>query len=152
MRAVLRVWATGFWTGFFPVAPGTAGSLLGVALYPWVPLGTLGPGAFLFLAAAALLGVAAAGRAEREFGEDGGPIVVDEIVGQWIALAGLAPTPFVLVAGFLLFRLFDILKPFPARRLERVGGGAGVMLDDVAAGLWAAIVLRLVLRAWPVGG
>jgi phosphatidylglycerophosphatase A len=98
------------------------------------------------------IGVPASGAAEKEFGEDGGPIVIDEVVGQWITLAGLVPTPFVLILGFLLFRLFDIFKPFPARRLERLGGGVGVMLDDVVAGVYAAIVLRLLLHWLPVGG
>jgi phosphatidylglycerophosphatase A len=146
------VYATGLWTGFFPIAPGTAGSLLAVALYPWMPLQPLGTVAVLFLVAATLLGIPASSRAEREFGKDGGPIVVDEVVGQWITLAGLAPTPLVLIAGFLLFRAFDIFKPFPARRFERIGGGTGVMLDDVVAGVYAAIVLRILLRVLPVGG
>ena len=149
MNAVLRVYATGLWTGFFPVAPGTAGSLLAVALFPWMPLSVPGPVAVLFLVAVTLLGIPASARAEREFGKDGGPIVIDEIAGQWIALAGLAPTPAVLVGGFLLFRLFDIVKPFPARRLERLGGGTGVMLDDVVAGVYAAVALRILLRFLP---
>jgi phosphatidylglycerophosphatase A len=152
MNFALRVYATGLWTGFFPIAPGTAGSLLAVALYPWMPLQPLGTVAVLFLVAATLLGIPASSRAEREFGKDGGPIVVDEVVGQWITLAGLAPTPLVLIAGFLLFRAFDIFKPFPARRFERIGGGTGVMLDDVVAGVYAAIVLRILLRVLPVGG
>jgi phosphatidylglycerophosphatase A len=152
VSSALRVCATGLWTGFFPIAPGTAGSLLAVALVPWLPLAPLGMGALLLLGAAFLVGIPASARAEKEFGEDGGPIVVDEVVGQWIALAGLAPSPIALVAGFVLFRLFDILKPFPARSLERVGGGLGVMLDDVVAGLYAAVALRLVLRAVPLAG
>jgi phosphatidylglycerophosphatase A len=158
MRFALRVYATGLWTGFFPIAPGTAGSLLAVALYgavPALPLGSdghFGLGPVLFLLVVAAIGVPASGAAEKEFGEDGGPIVIDEVVGQWITLAGLVPTPFVLILGFLLFRLFDIFKPFPARRLERLGGGVGVMLDDVVAGVYSAIVLRLLLHWLPVGG
>ena len=120
MNAVLRIYTTALWTGFFPVAPGTAGSLLAVALYGWVPAlplgsdGTLGWPVIAFLLALTLLGVPASRRGEREFGDDGGPIVIDEVVGQWITLAGLVPTPAVLVLGFLLFRLFDVFKPFPA--------------------------------------
>jgi phosphatidylglycerophosphatase A len=152
VRVLLRVLATGLGTGFFPVAPGTAGSLLGLALWiavPALPLGsdgTLGPIPFLFLAAVALVGVPASRLGEEEFGEDGGPIVIDEVVGMWITVVGISPTPFTVIAGFLLFRLFDIFKPFPAGRSQAWGGGWGVMADDVFAGVYAAIALRLLLR------
>lgn len=154
MNALSRVWATGLWTGFFPGAPGTTGSLLAVALWCWVPLPLGGEGrvdatAVAFLAAAALLGVAAAGAAEREFGHDGGPIVVDEVVGQWITVVGLAPTPAAALLGFLLFRLSDVFKPFPAGRSQRLRGGWGIVADDVIAGVYAALVLRLSLRFLP---
>ncbi len=143
----LRWIATGFGSGFFPVAPGTAGSLVGLAAWVAFP-GMLSGGAltWLLLAACTALGVAAAGPAEKEFGEDGGPIVFDEVVGQWITVAGLAVTPLTVVLGFVLFRVFDVLKPFPAGRSQSWGGGLGVMADDVFAGVWAALVLRAVLH------
>ena len=153
LKALARVYATGLWTGFFPVAPGTAGSLLAVALYaavPALPLGSdgvVGIGPVLFVLALTLLGVPASRWGEEEFGEDGGPIVIDEVVGQWITLMFLPPTPLVLVAGFLLFRAFDIFKPWPAGRSQAWSGGWGVMADDVFAGVYAAIALRLVLVA-----
>ena len=141
--------ATGLGSGFFPVASGTAGSLVGLAAwcaFPALPLHG-GIWMFVFLAAALLLGIVATGHAEREFGHDGGPIVFDEIVGQWIAVAGLAPTPVTAVAGFVLFRVFDVFKPFPAGRSQSWGGGLGVMADDVFAGLWAQLALRALLQA-----
>ena len=147
----LRWIATGFGAGFFPFAPGTAGSLVGLAMWiglPWLPLAG-GWSTVVFLAACFALGVAASSPAEKEFGEDGGPIVFDEIVGQWITVAGLAVTPFTAVAGFVLFRVFDIVKPFPAGRSQAWGGGLGVMADDVFAGIWAALVLRLLLHFLP---
>jgi phosphatidylglycerophosphatase A len=144
-----RRWiATGLGSGFFPVAPGTAGSLVGLAAWcaiPALPLGG-GPVTVAFLAACVALGVAACGPSEREFGEDGGPIVFDEVVGQWIAVAGLAPTPLTVVLGFVLFRAFDVVKPFPAGRSQSWGGGLGIMADDVFAGLWALLVLHGILR------
>ncbi len=151
MKAIARIYATGLWTGFFPVAPGTAGSLLGLALYalvPQLPLGSdgvVGPWPILFVLALTLLGVPASKWSEEEFGEDPGPVVIDEVLGQWITLMFLPPTPLVLVAGFLLFRAFDIFKPWPADRSQEWGGGWGVMADDVFAGVYAAVVLRLVL-------
>ncbi|MGQ0722531.1 MAG: phosphatidylglycerophosphatase A family protein [Candidatus Eiseniibacteriota bacterium] len=154
MSALGRIWATGLWTGFFPVAPGTTGSLLALALWCWLPLPLGSEGrpdlvAVVFLVAVTLLAVAAAGRAEREFGHDGGPIVVDEVVGQWITVAGLAPGPASVILGFLLFRFFDVFKPFPAGRSQRLPGGWGILADDVIAGVYSAIVLRLLLLLVP---
>ncbi len=162
MRALLRVYATGLWTGFFPVAPGTAGSLLGLATWIWLPFLPLAPvengffgvgvGTVVFLVALTLIGVVASRQGEEEFGEDGGPIVIDEVIGQWITVAGLAVTPFTIVAGFLLFRAFDIFKPWPAGKSQEWGGGWGVMMDDVFAGIYGAIVLRLLLTYLPLPG
>jgi phosphatidylglycerophosphatase A len=155
VSALLRLWATGFWTGFFPFAPGTMGSLLALAAYcwaPWLPLGQDGRldlTVLAVLAVATAVGIVASTPAEREFGKDGGPIVADEIVGQWIAVAGLVPSVPVVLGGFLLFRLFDIYKPFPAGASQRLRGGWGVMLDDVVAGVYAAVALRVLLRFLP---
>jgi len=150
VRPIARVFATGLWTGFFPVASGTAGTLLGLALWIAAPLplgqdGSLGILPVLFVAAIALLGVPASKWSEEEFGEDGGPIVIDEVVGMWVTVLGLVPTPYTAVLGFLLFRAFYIFKPFPAGRSQSWGLGWGVMADDVFAGIYAAIVLRLLL-------
>jgi phosphatidylglycerophosphatase A len=154
VRPLLRAYATAFGTGFFPWAPGTAGSLLAVALWCWVPLplgqdGTIGWPVLAFLAAITLLGVPASRQAEEEFGDDGGPIVVDEVAGQWITLAGVAVSPAAAILGFLLFRIFDIVKPWPAGVSQAWPAGWGVMADDVFAGVYAAIVLRLLLAFVP---
>ena len=158
MNAILRVYATGLWTGFFPVAPGTAGSVLALAIYCWLPVlplgadGNLGIGSLLLVGVLALLGIPASRRGEEEFGEDGSPIVIDEIIGQWITVMGLVPTPFVIIAGFLLFRLLDIFKPFPAGRSQTLPCGLGVMADDVISGLYGAVLLRLLLRVPGLAG
>jgi phosphatidylglycerophosphatase A len=142
--------ATAGGAGYAPVAPGTFGSAVGVALY--APLSVLNPLLFALTVAAMLfLGIWAADGAERVFEKkDDRRIVIDEVVGQLIALspllifAGPAATRSLplLVAGFLLFRLFDIWKPGPVRWAEqRFAGGAGVMLDDVVAGALAAVCL-----------
>lgn len=142
--------ATGFGSGLSPFAPGTAGSA--AALVPWLVLRELAwPWYVLVLALAFVLGVWAAGAVVRELGvEDPGVIVWDEFVGQWIALAPLLAFPRGwpwITAGFLLFRLFDVLKPWPASWADRrVKGGFGVMLDDVLAGLYAALALAIMLR------
>ena len=129
--------------GYSPFAPGTAGSAAALAiaiLLGWNPLW------FAVLAAAALApAIWAAGRAEVHKGvEDPSLVVVDEAVGQWIAIAGATTLNWKsFLAAFVLFRLFDIFKPPPVRQLERLHGGVGIVMDDVMAGVYAALVLFL---------
>jgi phosphatidylglycerophosphatase A len=146
-----RVVATAFGSGHSPFAPGTAGSAVGLLLFwpmaglPWA--WPLGASAVLFV-----MGSLAAGRVAHLVGlKDPGIVVVDEVVGQWVTLTALPFTPLTAVLGFLLFRAMDILKPWPARDLERVPGGWGIMADDVAAGVYAHLLLRVFLLVWPVG-
>ena len=141
--------ALGFGSGLSPRAPGTAGSL--AAIVPWLALRHLPwPQYLLVLAVAFILGIWACDRASRALGvSDHGALVWDEFVGQWLALLPVLAMPWPwVVAGFVLFRAFDILKPWPIRWAERrCKGGFGVMLDDVLAGGAAAIVL-LIVRTW----
>jgi phosphatidylglycerophosphatase A len=144
--------ACGFGSGLAPFAPGTAGSA--AALLPWLALRELAwPWYLIALVLAFAIGVWASALAARRLSlADPGAIVWDEFVGQWIALAPLLAFAHDwrwIVAGFLLFRLFDVWKPWPVSWADRaVKGGFGVMLDDVLAGVWAALVLAL-LRALP---
>lgn len=137
------VLATGFGTGYGPIAPGTWGSIPGLVL-AWGLARLGGPWGVLSGAVAfAVAGVWAAGRAEALFGEkDPGRVVVDEIAGQMVALLFVRPTGPVLVAAFLLFRILDVVKPWPARRLEDLPGGSGIMADDLMAGLYANLILH----------
>ncbi len=156
-RAGPAVWiATCGGVGYFPIAPGTAGSAVGLAIVagagrlplarPWATAALAGMAGVLFA-----LGVWAAGEAEKYFGRtDPGPVVIDEVVGQMITLLVRPSAPWKwLVAGFVLFRVFDVLKPFPAGRAERLPGGLGIMLDDVVAGAYslaALAVLGIVIK------
>ena len=136
--------ATGFYSGYSPAAPGTAGSVVGVAAYFLLrPLGW--PAYAAVTLAVTLLGIWVSGRAETLFGQkDCKHIVIDEIAGQLIALFMAPPVWWAVLAGFGLFRLFDITKFWPISAFERLKGGAGVMLDDVAAGLLAMAALRII--------
>jgi phosphatidylglycerophosphatase A len=148
---VARVVATAFGSGYSPFAPGTAGSAVGLLLF-W-PMARL-PWAWPLAASAVLfvVGALAAGRVAQLVGlKDPGLVVVDEVVGQWVTLTALPFTPLTAVLGFLLFRVMDVVKPWPARDLERVPGGWGIMADDVAAGVYAHLLLRVFLLVWPVG-
>jgi phosphatidylglycerophosphatase A len=138
--------ATAGGAGYLPKAPGTAGSVVGVLIY--LAMHAAGVGAY-FVHAILLLffaGILAAQRVESFWGHDSQRIVIDEVVGQMIALssAGMPRHSWVsVVTGFALFRVFDIVKPFPVRNLERLPGGAGVIADDVGAGLYALAALIL---------
>lgn len=143
--------ASGFGSGFSPVASGTVGSA--VALIPWFALRELNLASYLLaLAAAFALGVWASGIVIRRLGvEDPGVVVWDEFVGQWIALLPLVVAPRGwpwIGAAFVLFRVFDVWKPWPASWADRhVKGGFGAMLDDAFAGAYAALVLVVALKA-----
>jgi len=144
-----KVVATAFGSGYSPFAPGTAGSLVGLALF--VPLaGRSLPVQLAAVVIVTVVGALAGGRVAKILGlEDPGLVVVDEVAGQWVTLVALPFTPVIAVAGFLLFRVMDIVKPWPARDLENLPGGWGIMADDVAAGVYAHLVLRVGLAIWP---
>ena len=148
-----RHWlACGFGIGLAPVAPGTFGSLPGLLL-AW-GLVTLG-GSWALAAGivvVVVLGTWSAHALSARLGlKDPGVIVVDEIAGQMLTLLGMKLTAPTLAAGFLLFRIFDVLKPPPARQLEALPGGFGIMADDLAAGAYANLALRVALAWLPIG-
>ena len=144
MNAFARVLATWFGCGYAPKGPGTAGSL-GALIVAW-PLRHQSPWFFAVLALILLApAIWSAGSTAIQVGKkDPQIVVIDEVIGQWIALAGSAmySVPAWILA-FLLFRSFDIWKPWPVRQLERLPGGTGIVMDDVMAGIYAALVLWL---------
>lgn len=135
--------AFGFGSGLSPKAPGTCGTAVAVPLFVWLQ-------AYGLIPYLALVGLASAGgvwicsRAARKLGVHDHPgIVWDEIVGYWITMTAVPVSVPTLVAGFVLFRFFDIVKPWPIKAIDRsVGGGFGIMLDDLVAGLFACLVLH----------
>lgn len=137
---------TGFGSGFSPVAPGTAGALLAALI--WFSLSFFLTGLALLWVTVVLIlvftvtGVWAADRLEPVWGEDPSRVVVDEMVGVWITLlAAPAGHLWYGLAAFVLFRLFDIFKPLGIRRMERLPGGIGVMMDDILSGIYGFILL-----------
>lgn len=142
--------ATFAYSGYFPFAPGTVGSAAGLLVYLivwWSGSLAVEAGLILVLFAA---GVWAGTTAERYFGGiDPGPIVIDEVVGMLITLAFVPVGLSGAAAGFVLFRIFDVIKPFPAGRLERLHGGLGVMADDAMAAIYANAALRVLLWMFP---
>ena len=154
-RPFAALLATGFGSGLSPIAPGTAGSLLGLLL-AWllashVPILGSWLGLLMSGLAVGLIGVAVSGPVCRALeSEDPGCIVIDEIAGQLWACAGAVLVPgapvWAWIAAFVLFRVFDITKPLGIARLQKLPGGWGVVADDLGGGLAAALVLALVGR------
>jgi len=139
--------ATWFGAGLLPGAPGTWGSLAALP-FAWAIATLFGPAALLIAAAIAFfVGWWAAEQVGRASGvADEGSIVIDEVAGQWLTLAVAPPSAAAYVLGFLLFRLFDITKPWPVSTAERrLPGGLGVMADDIVAAVYAAALLYLLL-------
>ena len=143
----IKILATGFGSGLAPLAPGTAGTLVGIPLYlvfsvlPW-PIGLITVLAFTCLA------WYVSDEAEKLFGrKDAQCIVIDEIAGLQWTLFLVEPTVPHIALGFVLFRLFDIVKPFPARFFqEKLPGGCGVVADDLAAGVYGNLVLQALIH------
>ena len=163
----VRFIATGFFTGYIPWASGTFGSLAGLLLF-LIP-GAGGAMLPVLLVLGFGIGVYTAGRMADAEGNrlsrsaaaakamfqpgahaqaDPSIVVIDEIVGMWVSLAGIGTGPAPFITAFMLFRLFDVLKPEPARSLERLPRGWGIMLDDVVAGVYANAGTRVVLFLW----
>jgi len=144
---IIKVIATGFGSGFAPFAPGTAGTVIGIPLYfifspfPW-------PVYLLTILALSFLACYISQEAEILFGKkDPSAIVIDEIVGFLWAMLLITPTIVHIVLAFALFRFFDITKVFPARLCERrLPGGYGVVMDDIVAGIYANIVLQIMIK------
>ncbi len=157
LHPLVRFIATGAYLGYAPLAPGTAGSL-GCALLMWFfvpgvrasasPLGT----AVALLSALAFIALAvwASDVGEKSLGHDSSRIVVDEFAGYVAAVLFLPKTLPVYIVAFFLFRAMDIVKPFPARRAEGLPGGLGVVMDDVVAGMYTNLLVRIMLlvRGW----
>ncbi|PHR25913.1 MAG: phosphatidylglycerophosphatase A [Desulfotalea sp.] len=149
MNQLIMALATGLYTGTMKKAPGTWGSL--AAFVPWFFIKDLPMGSYIgVLIALFVLGFFVSGTAEKLLDSpDAGCIVIDEILGMFITLIAVPPHFGALVLGFVLFRIFDIFKPFPVSWFDqRIHGGIGIMMDDVVAGIYALISLQII---WYIG-
>ena len=135
-----KILGTFFYTGFFPFAPATFATLVFILAYALIPGGEVLAHPVVLLVTV-IVSVPVATQVEKRYGTDARCIVIDEVVGTQIALTLAEPTTFGLVAAFVLFRFFDIVKPFPAGRSQRLPRGYGVVADDVIAGLYTRLTL-----------
>jgi phosphatidylglycerophosphatase A len=149
MNAFATFVATAAYVGFAPVAPGTFGSMAGLLVYGAVRLSGGPMAESVAIAVALVAGLWSAGVVERLLGKDPGPVVIDEVLGMLVTLAFLDVNPIGAVVGFFLFRVLDVVKPFPAGRLEHLHGGAGIMLDDAMAGVYGNLIMRALIAMLP---
>ena len=146
MNTLSMIFSTFFGTGFFPVAPGTVASFLTMLLFKLGLYKLSWPFQALIIVALFIVGGAASARYARLLNrKDPRRIVIDETCGQLIAVFLVPPGWKELLLAFFLFRIFDIIKPYPIKKLEALPHGWGIMADDVGAGLAAAVFLRLIL-------
>ncbi|MCK5097309.1 MAG: phosphatidylglycerophosphatase A [Desulfobacteraceae bacterium] len=139
--------ATGAWVGKIPIAPGTFGTLTGILFVLIFKI--INPCyETLYVVALIIFAIWIADMAEKILKQkDPGCIVIDEIAGYVVTMAGISLSIYTIIAGFILFRFFDIIKPFPVKYFERkFKGGPGIVLDDLVAGLLSAFVLRILIK------
>ncbi len=150
MNLLARIISTGCGIGYFPFAPGTMGALAALIIY-WV---TPQPGHIQFIVtivAVTLIGIYAASITERELtaklgserGKDPKIVIIDEVIGMLVSLIAVPKTTKFLLLAFVFFRIFDIIKPFPARRIEELPAGWGIVFDDVIAGIYANLLIQI---------
>jgi Phosphatidylglycerophosphatase A and related proteins len=140
---IIKLLATGFGSGLSPFAPGTIGTLVGIPVC-LVCLPLIWPARFLCAIVLSALAIFISGRAEIIYQKkDDQRIVIDEIAGFQVAMLPVAITGLHLLVAFVLFRIFDIWKPFPIRNLQELPGGWGVVIDDVVAGIYAGVLMML---------
>jgi phosphatidylglycerophosphatase A len=152
MRRLGLLVATCGYVGYVPVASGTFGSAAGLAVFAAVRLSQSVAVEIAVIVLLFLIGIWSSNVAERHFGSvDPAPVVIDEVDGMLITLALLPVNVYGAIAGFLIFRLLDVIKPWPADRLERLHGGLGVMADDAMAAIYANLALRLLIAVAPEG-
>jgi phosphatidylglycerophosphatase A len=136
--------ATGLGSGFSPVAPGTAGSLVGLLIY-FIPgfekIYVIVPATVGFF----FWGAYSADKMEKYLGHDPSRVVIDEIVGMWISIVFIPRKLFLIAIAFLIFRTLDILKPFPANYFDKKNGGFAIMLDDAVCGIYTNILIQVYL-------
>ncbi len=156
MRRVAVVLATGFGIGYLPGAPATWASAATALLLAAVLPGATTPALLAITACVTVLAILVSGPAEKTLGHDARPIVADEVAGMLVSVCGVPAIAHssprfaaTLALAFVLFRVFDVLKPPPVALSQRLPGGFGVVVDDLLAGIYTNLSLQLIARVWP---
>lgn len=139
-----KILGSGFYTGYIPFASGTFGSIAGLLIY-WIP-GFEKP--YIIIPAILIItfyGIFIGNKFDKIYGKDPAEFTLDEIIGQWISLLFLPKTIVISLIAFISWRIFDIIKPYPAGKLEDLPGGFGIIADDIAASIYSLIFVHIIL-------
>lgn len=144
INPIEKLVGSGFYTGYIPLASGTFGSIAALLIY-FIPnfekLYVIIPAILIF----SLWGIRLGTKFESLYGKDPAECTIDEVVGMWITLLFLPKDFFVALTGFVVWRTFDIIKPFPARKSESLQGGLGIMMDDIISAIYSLAIVHLIL-------
>ena len=144
LNPIDKLLGSGFYTGYIPVASGTFGSFAAILIY-FIPgfenLYVILPVTIIFL----LYGIYVGTKFEKVYGKDPAECTIDEMVGMWISLILLPKTSVIAAVAFIIWRALDIIKPYPARSLESLKGGLGIMIDDVVSSVYTLIIMHLIV-------
>jgi len=139
-----RLLGSGFFSGYIPIAPGTFGSLVALAIY-LIP-GFENPTILLTLISLfSIIGIYTGNKFEKVYGKDPAQCTIDEMVGMWITLLFIPKYIWYILIAFIIWRILDIIKPFPANIVEKIKGGWGIMLDDIVAGIYSLILVHIII-------
>lgn len=141
--------ATTGYIGFVPIAPGTFGSAVGLLVYAGVRATNSWAVEAAIIVVVLVVGIWAADRVEQQLGKDPGPVVIDEVLGMLVTVAFLDVNMTGAIVGFFVFRVLDVIKPPPAARLENLHGGPGIMFDDLMAGVYGQVMMRVAIVLFP---
>lgn len=146
MNFIVKFFGSGFYTGYFPFASGTAASFVAFIIYYFIPDSDTFFISSILISFFVIFGIPAATIFENEYGKDPAECTVDEFAGSFISLFLIPKEINFLIIAFFLWRLLDILKPFPARKFEKFEGGTGIMLDDVVSGFYTNLIMQIIVR------
>ena len=142
---LVKAFGSGLFSGYSPIASGTVGSLVGLAFYA-IPNFETPPVIISVSFLVFILGIKAADLMEKRYGHDPAEVTIDEVLGMWVSLLFLPKSLVVAGSAFFIFRIMDIVKPWPARKFDSAKGGFGVMMDDAVAGFYTNVALHILLR------
>ncbi len=145
-----KLLGSGFYSGYVPIASGTFGSAVGLLIYfiPGFEYNYIIIPAILIFS---ILGIFLGNKFEAIYGKDPAECTIDEVVGMWISLLFLPKKIYISIAAFILWRIMDIIKPFPARNLEKLPGGLGIMIDDIISAFYTCLVMNAIIYWFKIG-
>lgn len=147
LNKIERFFGSGFYSGYFPYASGTVGSAAALIIY-WIPGFEKTEILVISIIIAIAAGLYIGGKFESLYGKDPAEFTLDEVAGMWITLLFLPKTFLISILGFLVWRILDVIKPYPANAAERLKGALGIMLDDIIASIYACLIMHVIVQTF----